>query len=299
MIDQFFKTFIVVVKEGSFTKASEKLYLSTTAIMKQMNSLETNLNVKLLNRTKNGISLTAAGKIIYERGQKLIEEADEILKDAIVEESRYHTTFCVGTSLLNPAKPFLDLWYQYNDEFKNYKLHLVPFQDDHENIDNEIDLLGVKYDFLIGVCDSTTWLNKCNFLKLGNYKKMIAVSRNNPLAKKEILTPDDLNNKTLMMVKEGDSKINDDLRHDLLKKCSNLHIQDTDVHYDMSVYNECAESDKLLLNIECWQDVHPGIVSIPVAWDYTIPYGILYAKNSEDDILHFIDILKNNLNKKE
>lgn len=299
MIDQFFKTFIVVVKEGSFTKASEKLYLSTTAIMKQMNSLEANLNVKLLNRTKNGISLTTAGKIIYDRGQKLIEEADDILKEAIVEESRYHTTFCVGTSLLNPAKPFLDLWYQYNDEFKNYKLHLVPFQDDHESIDNEIDLLGIKYDFLIGVCDSAIWLNKCNFFQLGFYKKMIAVSRNNPLAKKDYLTIDDLNNKTLMMVKEGDSKINDDLRRDLLRLCPNIHIQDTDIHYDMSVYNECAESDKLLLNIECWKDVHPGIVTIPVDWDYKIPYGILYAKNSEDDILRFIDILKNNLNKKE
>ena len=39
-------------------------------------------------------------------------------------------------------------------EFPEYKLHLVPFEDDHEGILSEIGKLGEKFDFLIGVCDS-------------------------------------------------------------------------------------------------------------------------------------------------
>lgn len=31
-------------------------------------------------------------------------------------------TFRVGTSLLNPAKPFMDLWYRVNQDFPDYKL---------------------------------------------------------------------------------------------------------------------------------------------------------------------------------
>lgn len=81
------------------------------------------------------------------------------------------TTFCVGASLLNPAKPFMDLWYRVNKKFSNYKLHLVPFEDDHKGILSEIAQLGEKFDFLLAVCDSKLWLDKCNMLPLGRYRK--------------------------------------------------------------------------------------------------------------------------------
>lgn len=44
-------TFITVTNCGSFTKAAEVLYISPTAVMKQMNSLEHHLNLKLIERT--------------------------------------------------------------------------------------------------------------------------------------------------------------------------------------------------------------------------------------------------------
>lgn len=90
-----------------------------------------------------------------------------------------------------------------NQDFPAYKLHLVPFEDDHEGILTEIGRLGEKFDFLIGVCDSKAWLNLCSMLPLGRYKKMIAVSREHRLANKERLNLEDLYGETLMMVKRG------------------------------------------------------------------------------------------------
>ena len=29
--------------------------------------------------------------------------------------------------------------------------------------------------------------------------------------------------------------------------------------YDLSVFNRCAETDNVLLTIECWKDVNPGM----------------------------------------
>ena len=54
MYNYLLDTLIAVVKSGSFTKASEKLYLSPTAVMKQINTLEKQLDLKLLRRTPNG-----------------------------------------------------------------------------------------------------------------------------------------------------------------------------------------------------------------------------------------------------
>ncbi len=199
----------------------------------------------------------------------------------------------MGTSLLNPAKPFMDLWYLVNKDFPEYKLHLVPFEDNHEGILGEIGQLGEKFDFLIGVCDSRAWLSLCQMLPLGRYKKMIAVSREHRLAGKAQLEIEDLYGETLMMVRRGDSGVNDFLRNDLEQHHPKIHIEDTPPYYDLSVFNRAAETGNVLLTLECWQDVHPGLVSIPVHWDYSIPYGLLYSLEAPEDVLRFVETVKN------
>ena len=242
MYNQLLDTFLTVTDCGSFTKAAEQLYISPTAVMKQMNTLEKHLEVKLIDRTPSGIRLTSAGKVIYQDAKFMIDYSKKSILNAKAALLRYDTTFCVGTSLLNPAKPFMDLWYRVNKEFPAYKLHLVPFEDNHEGILSEIASLGEKFDFLIGVCDSKAWLNLCNMLPLGRYKKMIAVPRNHRLAEKSLIQLEDLYDETLMMVKRGDSGVNDFLRNDLERNHPQIHIEDTPHFYDMSVFNHCAET---------------------------------------------------------
>lgn len=62
------ETFIKVVDRGSFSKAAEDLFISPSAVIKQINILETNLGLKLLKRTHQGVSLTPASmlKVILE-----------------------------------------------------------------------------------------------------------------------------------------------------------------------------------------------------------------------------------------
>lgn len=292
MYNQLLDTFLTVTDCGSFTKAAEQLYISPTAVMKQMNTLEKHLEVKLIDRTPSGIRLTSAGKVIYQDAKFMIDYSKKSILNAKAALLRYDTTFCVGTSLLNPAKPFMDLWYRVNKEFPAYKLHLVPFEDNHKGILSEIASLGEKFDFLIGVCDSKAWLNLCNMLPLGRYKKMIAVPRNHRLAEKSLIQLEDLYDETLMMVKRGDSGVNDFLRNDLERNHPQIHIEDTPHFYDMSVFNHCAETGKVLLTIECWQEVHPGLVSIPVNWDYSIPYGLMYSLDAPEDVLRFVETVK-------
>lgn len=293
MYNPLLDTFITVADYGSFTKAAEVLYISPTAVMKQMNSLEHHLNLKLIQRSPAGIQLTEAGAIIYHDAKFLIDYSKKSISSAKAALYANDTTFCVGTSLLNPAKPFMDLWYRVNKDFPEYKLHLVPFEDNHEGILSEIEKLGEKFDFLIGVCDSKEWLSRCNFLQLGLYKKMIAVSREHRLAEKSCINIEDLYGETLMMVQRGDSGTNDFIRNDLEKNHPKIQIEDTPPFYDLSVFNRCAETGKVLLTIECWQEVHPGLISIPVNWDYSIPYGLLYSSDAPKDVLEFVNAAKN------
>ena len=293
MYNPLLNTFVVVADCGSFTKASEVLFISPTAVMKQMNALEKHLELKLIERTPSGIHLTQAGAVIYKEAKFMMEYSQKAISKAKAALYDYETTFCVGTSLLNPAKPFMDLWYLVNQDFPSYKLHLVPFADNHDGILSEIEKLGEKFDFLIGVCDSKEWLCRCNFLPLGRYQKMVAVSREHPLASRSSINVEDLHCETLMMVRKGDSETNDHIRSDLEKNHPQIHIEDTPQFYDLSVFNRCAETGNVLLTIECWRDVHPGLVSIPVNWDYSIPCGLLYSFDAPKDVLQFVQAVKN------
>lgn len=292
MYNPMLDTFLAAADCGSFTKAAERLYISPTAVMKQINALENHLDIKLMERTPSGIRLTAAGAVIYKDAKFMIDYSKKSLASAMAALHTEDTTFCIGTSLLNPARPFMDLWYRVNASFPDYKLHLVSFEDNHEGILSEIEQLGKKFDFLIGVCDSKAWLSRCRFLALGKYKKMIAVSDKHRLAGKTRIDIEDLYGETLMMVERGDSGVNDFLRNDLEKHHPQIRIEDTPRFYDLSVFNRCAETGNVLLTIECWQDVHPGLVSIPVNWDYSIPYGLLYSLEAPEDVIRFAETVK-------
>ena len=61
MFNPLLTSFVCVADSGSFNQAAEKLYISSTAVIKQINSLEKHLDLKLFERTNHGIRLTAAG----------------------------------------------------------------------------------------------------------------------------------------------------------------------------------------------------------------------------------------------
>ena len=58
MYNPLLKTFVYVVELGSFSKAAQKMYITTASVMKQINALEEHLHVKLVNRAHRGIKLT-------------------------------------------------------------------------------------------------------------------------------------------------------------------------------------------------------------------------------------------------
>ena len=291
MYNYMLETLIAVADCGSFAKAAEKLFISPTAVMKQMNTLEKHLGLTLILRSPNGIKLTEPGELIYGNAKFMIEYSKKSVAAAKAAADNTKSTFRVGTSMLNPAKPFMDLWQlsgSTETQLSNHKLHLVPFEDNHDGILSEIEKLGTKFDFLIGVCDSKAWLSLCNFLPLGTYQKMIAVPRDHRLAEKKRLELTDLYGETMMMVKRGDSPANDYLRNDLEKYHPQIHLQDTPRFYDLEVFNDAAMNGNLLLTIECWQNIHPGLVSIPVNWSYSIPYGLLYSLHPSKDVSDFV-----------
>lgn len=58
----------------SIAKASEALHISHTALSKQIKSLEQQFDVQLFMRTAQGVKLTEAGRILWERSEVLLDQ---------------------------------------------------------------------------------------------------------------------------------------------------------------------------------------------------------------------------------
>ncbi|MBS7124434.1 MAG: LysR family transcriptional regulator, partial [Coprobacillus sp.] len=141
MYNPHLKTFVYVVELGSFSKAAQKMYITPASVMKQINALEEHLHIKLVNRTHRGIKLTEQGQKVYDEAKMLIENSDDFLNKIYEKTS---SIIRIGSSFLNPAKEFIDLWHSIPTLSQRYKLRVVPYEDDHDKIMEVYQSLGTK-----------------------------------------------------------------------------------------------------------------------------------------------------------
>ena len=223
----------------------------------------------------------------------MISEYDRAIAEARRTVENQSKSFCIGTSLLNPCAPFMSLWERIAHPFQDYTLHIVPYEDTQGNILSEVAALGIKFDFLIAVCDSKQWFELADFLPIGSYRFCAAVSKKHHLAKAKRLSIEDFYGQTLMLFQEGDSASVDAVRREL-NKHDGIKIEDTSF-YDIDVFNHCSQTQNILISVECWEKIHPSLVTIPIDWDLSTPCGILYSREAPDDVQEFVSYVKMHL----
>ena len=69
--------FVTVVEEQSFAGAARILGVTSSAVSKQVQNLEQDLQVKLLNRTTRSVSVTEEGEIYYERTKRALDSLQD------------------------------------------------------------------------------------------------------------------------------------------------------------------------------------------------------------------------------
>lgn len=72
------KSFVDVATEGSFTKASEKSYISQPTLSRRIQELETELGVELFIRLSHGLALSNAGEQFLPEASKVLKSIDQL-----------------------------------------------------------------------------------------------------------------------------------------------------------------------------------------------------------------------------
>lgn len=289
------ETLIQVADAGSFSKAAEKMYITSVSIMNQINALEKRIGVKLLERTNQGVTLTEAGQSVYHDAKQMIAASNFAIQRERQIAGIDQSVIRIGTSVLRPCKPLIDLWAKIDDGTQPFKIKIIPFDDNPVGISAMLKSLGSEIDCFVGPCDSILWRKSYNIYPFNICKCCVAVPRRHRLAKKELLHWSDLEGESLMLVKQGESSVLDRMRDEIEQSHPDIHIIDFPNFYDMEVFNACEQHGYLMEVPDTWAEVHPSIVTLPVEWEYEMPFGVIYVKKPSNAFKKFIQCIDSSL----
>lgn len=278
------ETFICVVDSGSFSKAAEKLYITAPAVIKQINSLESSLDLHLFERTHRGLIVTEAGKSLYQDAKYLIQYCKDSVSRARNAQNNQEGVIRIGVSPMTPPQVFMTLWPRIQKYCPDLKFKLVPFENTPENAREILGNLEQNIDVIAGIFDDTMLsLRKCSGMQISKEPFCCAVALHHRLAGKETLTMEDLYGENMLLIQRGWSKYVDILRDDLRERHPQIQVIDFEF-YNLEVFNRCENSNDVLLAIKNWESVHPLMKIIPVEWNYSIPYGLLYSMEPSEKV---------------
>lgn len=94
------RVFCAVVDAGGFSRAAERLGMSTSSVTTQIASLESHFRVKLLHRTTRSMSLTSEGSVCHQQALQLLAAMSEL-------EVQLHEAADIPSGLLRVDMPGL------------------------------------------------------------------------------------------------------------------------------------------------------------------------------------------------
>lgn len=136
------QAYVRVVEAGTFTKAADSLNLPKPTVTRLIQTLESHLQTKLLNRTTRRVTVTADGAAYYDRALRILGEMDELESSMSHAKAnprgrlRIDVGAAVGQMLLIPALP--DFHVRYPD-----------IQIDLGVSDRPVDLIGENVDCVL------------------------------------------------------------------------------------------------------------------------------------------------------
>lgn len=282
--------FIKVADSGSFSKAAEAMYISAPAIIQQINLLETNCGFKLFTRSNHGVSLTPAGRSLYEDAKTIIRLSQDALNKARRLAESSETTVRIGTSLLYKCRLLPDLWTRVSEKHPELKIEILPMTE-YQNRGEVFSALGVQYDLFEGIYGSAGWDALCQFLELDRTPICCAVAKNHRLAGMKKLTMQDLNGEYLVMPIEGVSKEIDAFRRNITENYPTVQIVDSP-YYGVDTFTLCEVNGYILITQPVYTDIHNNLVTVPLETAYTLPYGLMYANTQTTAARKFVDAVR-------
>ncbi|RFB42488.1 LysR family transcriptional regulator [Bacillus sp. dmp10] len=185
-----------IIELNSFTKAADALGYTQSAISQMVASLEEEISIKLLNRSRVGVKLTLEGEALYPFIERSI-----LQYRAMQEKSNEIRGLDTGIIRIGTISSVTCHWLpQLIKEFQNLypNVQFVFHQGDYTSIQEWIKIGAVDFGFISPA--AVTGL-ETHIVKVG---RMLAIlPQNHPLSSCKVIRLDEISNEPFILLEEG------------------------------------------------------------------------------------------------
>ncbi|HCI3979904.1 TPA: LysR family transcriptional regulator [Pseudomonas aeruginosa] len=119
------RSFVEVVRQGSFTQAAQVRHASQSTISKQVAQLEQSLGVQVLERNGPHVRLTDAGAVVFRRAEEMLRLRRDLLSELDDLSQLNRGELRLGLPLLGADALFAQRFAKYRRRYPNIAVHLV------------------------------------------------------------------------------------------------------------------------------------------------------------------------------
>lgn len=286
---------VEVAKLGSINEAAKRLFISQPRLSNAIKELEHEMAVEIFIRNNKGIQVSLEGAEFLGYARQVLEQADLL-------ENRYSSTkpakqnFCVSTQHYAFAvNAFVELIKNYGLEEYECSLRETKTYDIIEDVKNLRSEIGIIYinEFNQKVLHKLIKENNLTFTELFIAKPHVFISTYNPLANKDYVTLDDLEEYPYLSFEQGDNNsfyFSEEILSTITRK-KNIHVSDRATLFNLLIgLNGYTISTGIIssrLN-------GPDIIAVPLAVEEEITIGYLTHNNGKESELckHYIQSVR-------
>lgn len=187
--------FLETANCASIQEASERIYISRQALSKQLKALEDELGLPLFRRGKRELALTEAGTVLYAAWTEMIQKHDS----AVTLASQLQNRVTVGIQELKSIRySCLDLFQRYTAGHPNLRFDYRIGSPDQilSMLESGQVELAVLLTLPIEDLEKYPHLS----LRQSEDQPFLVLSKEHPLAQREVLSPKELEGETFMLI---------------------------------------------------------------------------------------------------
>lgn len=185
---------VTVAETGNMTEAAGKLFIAQPSLTSAIHELEKEYGITLFFRSNKGIELTPEGDEFLGYARQVLEQAN-LINERYTGKSAGKLRFCVSSQHYSFAvEAFVRLLREHGGD--KYEFHMRETQtydiiDDVAHLRSEIGILYLN-SFNETIIRKTLKDNELTFTTLFKAKPHVFIGKDNPLAKKRVISLDDL-----------------------------------------------------------------------------------------------------------
>jgi len=190
-------TFMEVAKQGSFSRAGQKVFRSQPAVSAQIRQLEQEYSEKLFDRVGKAVRLTPAGEVLFEYAGRLLNLRSESLRAVVDQREIPRGTLAIGANEATCLYVLPDIFARYHQQYP--KVQISVYRNFSHKILQKIDDGAID----LGIVTLPVTAPSLEVIPIFRDRLMVMVSTQHPLAKRTSVRISEVAEHPLIFPKTG------------------------------------------------------------------------------------------------